>query len=434
MKDPVFAYLQKRSMHRAWPWITGNLRAAGLTQAVVIPVLAESENLFHTLRDLAASPPEMLEKTIVLCVVNNRRPDLAGADDCADNEKILDTLPDFATGHPTLHLAWIDAASDGCELGPKDGVGLARKIGLDWALGLLRESEATPNGTLISLDADTRVTPGYLGAIHEFFQSAPRWAAVVDYAHPMEGPDEDVRAILSYELFLRYQELAWNFAGSPYAYPAIGSTMICTCDAYVAAGGMNRRQAGEDFYFLQQLAKTGRVDRIRSTTVFPSGRASHRVPFGTGRKVGNFSSDEDDAYLTYHPETWKVLQAWLRVVEGHLDDTGAMLLSHAVDIEEELAAWLIAQDFEMAWDRIRSHCKNPAQRRRQFNGWFDAFRTLKLAHHLRDHGFPRQDLFAALEIVMTWQGIVAPTAMGAAQRDDVAGQRAVLEALRTWRG
>ena len=42
MKDPVFAYLQKRSMHRAWPWIAGNLRAAGLTQAVVIPVLAES--------------------------------------------------------------------------------------------------------------------------------------------------------------------------------------------------------------------------------------------------------------------------------------------------------------------------------------------------------------------------------------------------------
>ena len=432
MKDPVFAYLQKRSMHRAWPWIAGDLRAAGLAQAVVIPVLAESANLFQTLGDLAASPPEMLEKTLVLCVVNNRRPDRAGEGDCADNERTLEALPDFAAAHPALRLAWVDAATEGRELGPKDGVGLARKIGLDWALGLLRESESS-NGTLISLDADTRVAPGYLGAIHDFFQSAPRGAAVVDYAHPLDGPDEEVRAILSYELFLRYQELAWNFAGSPYAYPAIGSTMICTSDAYVASGGMNRRQAGEDFYFLQQLAKTGHVDRIRDTTVFPSGRASHRVPFGTGRKVGNFAADEDDAYLTYHPETWKILQAWLKIVEGHLDAPGEAWIQKAERIEPELAAWLAAQEFPAAWERIRSHCKNPAQRRSQFHGWFDAFRTLKLAHHLRDNGYPRQDLFEALGAVMISQGLAASVAIKPALRDNVPGQRALLATLRHWR-
>ena len=434
MRDPALAYLQKRSMHRSWPWIEGHLRAEGLAQVVVIPVLAESANLFHTLSDLAANSPAMLEKTLVLCVVNNRTPDRASEGDVADNERTLEALPDFAAAHPALRLAWIDAASEGRELGPKDGVGLARKIGLDWALGFLRESMATDNGTLISLDADTRVAPDYLAAIHDFFQACPRWAAVVDYAHPVAGSEVDVRAILSYELFLRYQEIAWHYAESPYAYPAIGSTMICTAEAYVASGGMNRRQAGEDFYFLQQLAKTGRVDRIRETTVIPSGRASHRVPFGTGRKVGNFTADEDDAYLTYHPEMWTILRAWLRIVEGHLDDTGAMLLAHAATIEGELAVWLIAQDFEMAWDRIRSHCKDPAQRRRQFHGWFDAFRTLKLAHHLRDNGFPRQDLFEALGTVMTWQGIAAPVTMGADLRNDVAGQRALLETLRRWRG
>jgi hypothetical protein len=376
----------------------------------------------------------MLEKTLVLCVVNNRTPDRASEGDVADNERTLEALPEFAAAHPALRLAWIDAASDGRELGPKDGVGLARKIGLDWALGILRESMATANGTLISLDADTRVAPDYLAEIHDFFQMEKRWAAVVDYAHPVEGPDEEARAILSYELFLRYQELAWHYAESPYAYPAIGSTMICTAEAYAASGGMNRRQAGEDFYFLQQLAKTGRVDRIRETTVIPSGRASHRVPFGTGRRVGNFASDEDDAYLTYHPHTWTILQAWLRIVEEHLDDTGAMLLGHAANIEGELAAWLSAQDFQTAWERIRSHCKDPAQRRRQFHGWFDAFRTLMLTHHLRDNGFPRQDLFEALGTVMAWQGIAAPVTMGADLRNDVAGQRALLESLRRWRG
>ena len=434
MKDPVLAYLQKRSMHRSWPWIEGDLRAEGLTQAVVIPVLSESANLFNTLSDLATNPPAMLEKTLVLCVVNNRTPDRAAAGDVADNERTLEALPDFAAAHPALRLAWIDAATEGRELGPKEGVGLARKIGLDWALGILRESQSTTNGTLISLDADTRVGPDYLAAIHAFYQEAPRWAAVVDYAHPVAGPDDDIRAILSYELFLRYQEIAWRYAESPYAYPAIGSTMICTSEAYVASGGMNRRQAGEDFYFLQQLAKTGRVDRVRDTTVIPSGRASHRVPFGTGRKVGNFTSDEDDAYLTYHPETWTILQAWLQTVGRDWDASGDALLIQGTAIAPELGAWLRSQDFSVAWERIRKNARSPQQRHRQFYSWFDAFQTLKLTHHLRDNGFPRQDLFEALGVVVGWSGISVPVTMDSALRNDVPGQRALLETLRRWRG
>ncbi len=430
MRDPVLAYLQKRAVHRSWPWIEGDLRADGLTQAVVIPVLAESANLFHTLSDLAANPPAMLEKTLVLGVVNNRIPDIAGEADCADNQHTLEALPAFAAAHPALRLAWIDAAREGRELGPKDGVGLARKIGLDAALARLHESGAETGGTLISLDADTRVESNYLATIHDFFQAERRWAAVVDYAHPIDGPDDGVRAILSYELFLRYQELAWRFAGSPYAYPAIGSTMLCTGEAYAASGGMNRRQAGEDFYFLQQLAKTGRVERVHGTTVIPSGRASHRVPFGTGRKVGQFSGDEDDAYLTYHPETWTVLRSWLALVDGNLDATGASLLADAESIAPQLAAWLSAQDFDVAWERIRTHCKSPTQRRSQFHGWFDAFRTLKLAHHLRDNGLERQDLFESIAKVMGWLEMRAPIAITTALRHDTNGQRTILRHLR----
>jgi hypothetical protein len=430
MKDPILAYLQKRAMHGSWPWIEGDLRAEGLAQAVVIPVLAESANLFLTLSDLAANSPAMLEKTLVLCVVNNRQPDIAGEADCADNQRTLEALPAFAAAQPGLRLAWIDAASEGRALGPKEGVGLARKIGLDWALARLHESGAVNGGTLISLDADTRVETNYLVTILDFFQAGRRWAAVVDYAHPIDGPDTELRAILSYELFLRYQELAWRFAGSPYAYPAIGSTMLCTGEAYAASGGMNRRQAGEDFYFLQQLAKTGRVDRVHGTTVIPSGRASHRVPFGTGRKVGQFAGDEDDAYLTYHADTWQVLRSWLALVDGNLDATGAALLADAEVITPELAAWLAAQDFAAAWERIRTHCKNPAQRRSQFHGWFDAFRTLKLAHHLRDNGLARQDLFESIANVMAWLEIPTPIAITAALRHDVEAQRNVLHRLR----
>jgi len=433
MKDPILPYLRKRSEHRVWPWLEGDFRCAGLAQAVVIPVLAESDNLFHTLGDLATNPPEMLARTLVLCVVNNRTPDIAGAADCADNEQTLLKLPEFAAAHPALRLVWLDASTEGRELGPKDGVGLARKIGLDWALALLHEADAPNTGALICLDADTRVAPDYLERIAAWFDAPSRWGAVVDYAHPVEGVDDEVRPILAYELFLRYQELAWHHAGSLYAYPAIGSTMACTGTAYAAAGGMNRRQAGEDFYFLQHLAKSGPIGRIRDTVVVPSGRASHRVPFGTGRKVGQFQRDEADAYLTYDPATWQVLKDWLVLATGNLDATGEALLAGAREIAPALADWLVDQEFASAWARIQLHSRKPEQRLRQFHGWFDAFRTLKLTLHLRDNGYPRQSLFEALGMVMDWLEIPGADDVARIAPEDTSAQRALLGSLRNWR-
>ena len=76
-----------------------------------------------------------------------------------------------------------------------------------------------------------------------------------------------------------------SYAGSPYAFHAIGSTMSCTAEAYAAVRGMNRRTAAEDFHFLDKLAKLGRIGHIEKTTVFPSPRTSHRVPFGTGQRM-----------------------------------------------------------------------------------------------------------------------------------------------------
>jgi len=141
---------------------------------------------------------------------------------------------------------------------------------------------------LLSLDADTRVEPNYLESVRAHFADPYAWAAVIAYAHPIEGTPEEQAAIASYEILLRYHVLGLRWAGSPYAFPSIGSTIVCRAEAYVAVSGMNRRRGGEDFYFLQQLAKTGGVGFINTTTVRPSGRPSSRVPFGTGAYVRQF--------------------------------------------------------------------------------------------------------------------------------------------------
>ena len=430
MSKAIALYLKKRSVHHAWPLHAPT--TAALRSVVVIPVLAESKRLFDTLGDLAGNTPHALAQSLILCVVNNRAPEMAADGDCEDNQRTLAQLPEFAATHPQMPLGWIDAASPGHTLGPKEGVGLARKIGLDAGLQLLHE-QGQDQAPLICLDADTRVTPDYLENIHRFFAGAHRWAAVLDYAHPVAGEDDETQAILAYEFFLRYQELALHYAGSPYHYPAIGSTMLCTGAAYAAAGGMNRRQAGEDFYFLQQLAKTGHVERIWDTTVYPASRPSHRVPFGTGRKVGAYENDPDDAFLIYHPATYDVIRKWLAMAQEHLDEDGASLVSAASEIDGALGIFLGEQNFAAAWDRIQRQSTTAARRQRNFHEWFDAFRTLKLTHHLRDRGYPRQNLFEAFGAITAHHELELPAAMGPALRHDLDGQRAVLETLRAWR-
>src|SRR5690606_34259480 len=101
--------------------------------------------------------------------------------------------------------------------------------------------------------------------------------------------------------------LAW--CGSPYAFHTIGSTMACTARAYAPVAGMPKRTAGEDFYFLDKLAKAGPIEPMNGTVVQCSPRASHRVPFGTGRRMSQLLSIPDDSICGYHPASYRALRA-----------------------------------------------------------------------------------------------------------------------------
>ncbi len=423
MSARIEAYLAKRAEFEAWP-LEGAPRNAPVTQVIAIPALAECDSLFLTLEDLEAAPEAMRAQTLVIVVVNN-----TAAADVAQVDSNRRTLGRLAAHRGGLCLAWVDAASTGRELPPKTGVGLARKIGLDWGMRALAQ-HGNPHGGLICLDADTRVGPEYLGCLQQFFAERPRWGAVIPYAHPLDGPPAEAAAVRCYELFMRCQELALDWAGSPYAYPSVGSAMACSARACAAVSGMNRRQAGEDFYFLQQLAKTGGIERVRGTVVCPSSRPSYRVPFGTGRHVRRVLAGEEDPCLAYHPESYRVLRKWLRAAAAAPEASAHALETAAAAIHPELVAFLAAQRFEEAWPRLQANSGAPDAMRKRFHEWFDAFRTLKLLHHLRDHGHPRQDLFEAIAAVLDWRGAPAPFPVDARLRDDAPGQTALLNHLR----
>ena len=379
MNSPFVKYLSKYGVIGRWPLESSAVD--GVDMVVVIPVLQEEKTLPATLASLEKNDDSALDRTLVICVVNNRPVQEVGEAVVRENRSTIEWLSQ-RIGKGKLRLAYVDACSPGKELPSGQGVGLARKIGMDWAVKIMM-NQAPNRGIICSLDADTRVESNYLSVIRDLFDRKRLWAAVTDYAHPMSSS-----AIILYELFLRYHSIGLRFAKSPYSFHAIGSTMVCRMKAYVAVSGMPCRLAGEDFYFLQKLAKTGGVSRINETVVIPSPRESRRTPFGTGMAIAAGGEHSSQKLLVYHPKIYSILSRWLEIAGAFLDYSATELLEQAERIEPELAAYLRHISFEEVWKRICANSSLSETRKAQFHGWFDGLKTLKLIHWLQEHGYP----------------------------------------------
>ena len=396
----IAKYLSSRAVNGPWK-IYGRLQGT-FAGAVIIPALAESKNLLATLRSLAQNPPELVSHFLVLVVVNNRED--APQTDKDDNLNTLDLLAAEDPSLATLRLGWVDAASPGSELpAKKGGVGLARKIGFDLALPLLDFSGPAP--LLVALDADTLVQPDYLSALTGHFRSTAAGGAVLAFRHQEGTTPQERQAIRRYELFLRAYVLGLSRAGSPYAFHTIGSAMACTAAAYAGMGGMNTRLAAEDFYFLQHLKKTYGIASVAGTYVLPSARASHRVPFGTGKSISRLLAGEERAVLFYQHECFAILATWLELVATHLDTSGRDIAHQAERISLELKNYLDQAGFVEAWEKLRKNCRDQAALLGAFHSWFDGLRTLKLIHHLSATEYLRKTPEEVLAPFLHWAGL-----------------------------
>ncbi len=258
-----------------------------------------------------------------------------------------------------LRLAAIDASSPGFEIPDRTASDWARKIGLDRALSVL-DGEQDPV-FLVCLDADTRVDAGYLSAVGAFFDRVEAPGAVIDFAH-QEAEDPVLReAILRYEVFLRAYVLGLRWAGSPYAFHTIGSTIACTGEAYAAVRGMSRRRAGEDFYFLNKLAKLGLVGRIGGTVVRPSPRPSLRVPFGTGAAhVPRSLRRGSRRRRAVPPGDLRIPPEWIGLMEEDPDRSGEEWLDRARRIHPVLAQFLESRPFSAPGSRSAARRRVPS--------------------------------------------------------------------------
>lgn len=281
------------------------------------------------------------------------------------------------------------------------GVGLARKIGMDEALRRFKSIDKT-NGVILCYDADSSCLPNYLKSVEQHFTANPNTnGCSIHFEHPIEGDvysSEVYEAILQYELHLRYYRQALWFAGHPYGYHTIGSSMAVRANAYEKQGGMNRRKAGEDFYFLQKIIQLGNFTEMVNTKVIPSPRPSDRVPFGTGKAVNDKLSSEIELVDTYHPQLFVELKV--------LFDNPFVLLEpeEKIDLPKSVLEFLKTIQYRSAVAEIRKNTTDDEAFKKRFFNWFNAFTALKYVHYGRDHFYPNIGVDEASNVLLKLVG------------------------------
>ena len=284
------------------------------------------------------------------------------------------------------------------------GVGTARKLGMDWAMTRFSPAEQD-SGVLVCLDADCRVAPNYLRALHDHFCAHPQTPGCALYfEHVLANlPPHQRRGMVHYELFLRYYVHGLRWSGFPHAFHTVGSSMAVRAAPYRRQGGMNRRKAGEDFYFLQKIIPLGGFSDLRETTVFPSARVSHRVPFGTGRAMAEWLAGRKDPGMVYDPRVFQGLgRLFSQVARLHEGIPPAQLS----DLPPILHAFLEAQRFADHMAEIRANTTSlPAFRKRFFHR-INAFYLLKYIHFATERAWEKCDIQQASTTLLHWMDAV----------------------------
>ncbi len=382
-------YLQKQSRY---PKLIATSPHPALSLVVVIPCYSEST----LLQSLDALKKCKIENFAVEVIVLINDAENTTAEIKAQNQQSFEEANLWAKGNNTAQLQFHILYQKNL---PKKhaGVGLARKIGMDEAVRRL-EAINRANGVIVCFDADSKCREGYFMAIEKHFRDNPdTQAAGIPFEHPLAGDEfvpEVYQAILLYELHLRYFIHAQKYAGFPHAVQTIGSSMAVRCDAYQKQGGMNRRKAGEDFYFIHKFTAIGKHSEIKDTMVYPSPRISDRVPFGTGKAVGEILQQQD-TFKTYAPQCFEDLKIFLQKVDELFTIKQERLEVFLGTLPVSIRTFLMKSNFENKLLEIERNSTNLRNFRNRFFQWFNAFLLMKFVHFARDHYYPNVEISVA---------------------------------------
>ncbi len=389
MKDNLFTflntYVQRFQVNKVYFTHSPD---KDLCLSIVIPAYKEPD-ILTTLRSLndCRAPSGKVE---VIIVIN--APENAKKESLQVNERTARQIKQWEKGEKSDFIQLLIIREEGLPL-KHAGAGLARKIGMDEAAQ--RWAMIRKDGPILCLDADCTVSEEYLIAAKESFADPAVKVGHFTFEHLYRLEQDPVlqEGIIQYELHLRCFIHGLKTAGYPFAVHTVGSCMAVRASAYAKAGGMNRRKAGEDFYFLHKLAPLGGWKDIPAT-VYPSCRISDRVPFGTGRAQTEWQKNPH-TFLTYHPEIYSLLKPLFHIVpDWYSSDVNLDLFSPVV------RDFLTQIDIINRVNKMKDQSNSLEVFWRRFWQWMDGLMVLKLTHSLRDQGFPNQPILQVAQTLI----------------------------------
>lgn len=377
-------------------------------RAIVVPLFAESPCWLDSL------PSSTAVDLLVIAVLN--RPDHVA--DLGQNDPLRSRLERIAPPRqgdsfglsrlsPKLSLLWLDLEHLEGATPAQEGVGRARRIGFDCALSLYFQGRlASP--WIFSSDGDTVIPAALLQADW----SDDTAAATLPFMHCAQGNALIDAATDFYELRLHHYVLGLEYAGSPYAFHTLGSAFAVNAPYYAAVRGVPLRNAAEDFYLLNKLAKVGRITRAEGPVVEIESRISDRVPFGTGPAVSVLADAEpSEAPLFYHPQIFHALKLVLQTLPSfdlpanHWSDS---LQAESCDDQRlrDIMPAVIETLEQLGIADALVHCQRQGRdaqsRAKHFHTWLDGFKTLRFIHSVRDRSFSNCPLRATQQDLNLW--------------------------------
>jgi hypothetical protein len=391
-------YLEKRAL---FPEIL--TEAPHIQTGIIVVVPAYDEPGISRLLESLILCREPDCRTEVIIVVN--APEEASDESIQNNFLTLQNIESWKKEHPNCFFRLFAFKADNKNI--RDwGVGLARKTGMDEAVRRFNSIDK-PDGIILNIDADCGVEENYFVAVcDELLKEKDRKACSLYFEHPLSGtdfPESIYRYITLYELHLRFYFQGLAYTGFPWVFHTVGSAIAVKALTYVKAGGMNRRQAGEDFYFIQKLVPSGGYFSLNSTTVFPSPRASSRVPFGTGASIGKLT--EGNVFSTYNIQAFNELRSFFSGVEDIFYCNPENLNDCFAKFPESIKLFLNENEWLEKMIEIRNNTAGVNSFKKRFFGWFNMFRIVKYLNYVHQEIFEKKDVGISASELLALKGI-----------------------------
>ncbi|MGE0090295.1 MAG: glycosyltransferase family 2 protein [Bacteroidales bacterium] len=358
--------------------------------SIIIPCYDEP-NIINTLNSIwNNNRPESAVEVII--IINSRTTTPQKIID--QNKKTVHEITEWIKNHNDLFFRFF--VINQTDIAEKNaGAGYARKLAMDEAICRFDKINRE-DGIIISLDADVTLETNYLTEIEKLFIQKPQTnAAIIYYEHPASGKEFEApvyEAIAKYELYLRYYKKTLEYCGFPYPFYTIGSCFAVSAKAYIKQGGMSRKQAGEDFYFLQKIFSLGNIEELNTTCVYPSPRPSDRVIFGTGPVVKSIIENPDLPYTTYNFESFVALRSCFKTIDQLYKINPTDLNDYFNQLPLPIADFLMQNDFFMTVKEINKNSSNSRTFRKRFFDWFNAFKIIKYLNYVHEKFYQKQEL------------------------------------------